>query len=148
MEEEAVNPRGSEETMLERLFNYYGSTEGERKGELQLSIEASYSLQIPVKTPENQSYTPIGLSIHKSRLSQHLLASLGFIQTHHTQSIYPLSDVLIIMRVVGALAPIPAVFGLEARYTLNWLQNITLTCRFHPGNDMSRSNRLHSHCKA
>ncbi|XP_019716843.1 unconventional myosin-XVIIIa isoform X4 [Hippocampus comes] len=32
MEEEAVNPRGSEETMLERLFNYYGSTEGERKG--------------------------------------------------------------------------------------------------------------------
>uniref|UniRef100_A0A3Q2YYD5 Myosin XVIIIA n=1 Tax=Hippocampus comes TaxID=109280 RepID=A0A3Q2YYD5_HIPCM len=63
MEEEAVNPRGSEETMLERLFNYYGSTEGERKGEL-------------------QPYTAIGLSIHKSRWSQHLLASLGSIQMH------------------------------------------------------------------
>ncbi|XP_057694595.1 unconventional myosin-XVIIIa-like isoform X3 [Corythoichthys intestinalis] len=32
MEEEAVNPGGSEETMLERLFSYYGSAQGERKG--------------------------------------------------------------------------------------------------------------------
>ncbi|XP_077396784.1 myosin-XVIIIa isoform X2 [Festucalex cinctus] len=32
MEEEAVNPGGSEETMLERLFNYYGSAQGDRKG--------------------------------------------------------------------------------------------------------------------
>ncbi|XP_077466716.1 myosin-XVIIIa isoform X2 [Stigmatopora argus] len=32
MEEEAVNPVGSEETMLERLFSYYGSAQGERKG--------------------------------------------------------------------------------------------------------------------
>ncbi|XP_077421504.1 myosin-XVIIIa isoform X3 [Vanacampus margaritifer] len=32
MEEEAVNPGGSEETMLERLFNYYGSAQGDQKG--------------------------------------------------------------------------------------------------------------------
>ncbi|XP_061637670.1 unconventional myosin-XVIIIa isoform X5 [Phyllopteryx taeniolatus] len=32
MEEEAVNPGGSEDTMLERLFGYYGSAQGERKG--------------------------------------------------------------------------------------------------------------------
>uniref|UniRef100_A0A8C4E0I7 Myosin XVIIIAb n=1 Tax=Dicentrarchus labrax TaxID=13489 RepID=A0A8C4E0I7_DICLA len=32
MEEEAVQPGGSEETMLERLFNYYGSAQGENKG--------------------------------------------------------------------------------------------------------------------
>nr|XP_046244062.1 unconventional myosin-XVIIIa isoform X11 [Scatophagus argus] len=32
MEEEAVQPGGSEETMLERLFNYYGSEQGENKG--------------------------------------------------------------------------------------------------------------------
>lgn len=33
MEEEAVQPGGSEETMLERLFSYYGSVQGEGKGE-------------------------------------------------------------------------------------------------------------------
>ncbi len=33
MEEEAVQPGGSEETMLERLFSYYGSAQGENKGE-------------------------------------------------------------------------------------------------------------------
>lgn len=33
MEEEAVHPGGSEETMLERLFSYYGSAQGENKGE-------------------------------------------------------------------------------------------------------------------
>lgn len=33
MEEEAVQPGGSEETMLERLFSYYGSVQGESKGE-------------------------------------------------------------------------------------------------------------------
>lgn len=33
MEEEAVQPGGSEETMLERLFNYYGTAQGEKKGE-------------------------------------------------------------------------------------------------------------------
>lgn len=33
MEEEAVQPGGSEETMLERLFNYYGSAQGEGKGQ-------------------------------------------------------------------------------------------------------------------
>lgn len=32
MEEEAVQPGGSEETMLERLFSYYGSVQGENKG--------------------------------------------------------------------------------------------------------------------
>lgn len=32
MEEEAVQPGGSEETMLERLFRYYGSAQGD-KGE-------------------------------------------------------------------------------------------------------------------
>ncbi|XP_028276195.1 unconventional myosin-XVIIIa isoform X9 [Parambassis ranga] len=32
MEEEAVQPGGSEETMLERLFSYYGSGQGENKG--------------------------------------------------------------------------------------------------------------------
>ncbi|KAM9853400.1 unconventional myosin-XVIIIa [Aulostomus maculatus] len=32
MEEEAVQPGGSEETMLERLFSYYGSAQGESKG--------------------------------------------------------------------------------------------------------------------
>ncbi|XP_054650651.1 unconventional myosin-XVIIIa isoform X7 [Dunckerocampus dactyliophorus] len=32
MEEEAGHPAGSEETMLERLFSYYGSGQGERKG--------------------------------------------------------------------------------------------------------------------
>ncbi|XP_026219806.1 unconventional myosin-XVIIIa isoform X1 [Anabas testudineus] len=32
MEEEAVQPGGSEETMLQRLFSYYGSTQGENKG--------------------------------------------------------------------------------------------------------------------
>ncbi|XP_054868325.1 unconventional myosin-XVIIIa isoform X12 [Amphiprion ocellaris] len=32
MEEEAVQPGGSEETMLERLFSYYGSAQGENKG--------------------------------------------------------------------------------------------------------------------
>ncbi|XP_068174352.1 unconventional myosin-XVIIIa isoform X5 [Antennarius striatus] len=31
MEEEAVQPGGSEETMLERLFSYYGSAQGERR---------------------------------------------------------------------------------------------------------------------
>ncbi|XP_056296623.1 unconventional myosin-XVIIIa-like isoform X4 [Pseudoliparis swirei] len=31
MEEEAVQPGGSEETMLERLFSYYGSAQGENK---------------------------------------------------------------------------------------------------------------------
>lgn len=33
MEEEAVQPGGSEETMLERLFGYYGSAQGDNKGE-------------------------------------------------------------------------------------------------------------------
>lgn len=33
MEEEAVQPGGSEEAMLERLFSYYGSAQGENKGE-------------------------------------------------------------------------------------------------------------------
>lgn len=33
MEEEAVQPGGSEETMLERLFSYYGSAQGDNKGE-------------------------------------------------------------------------------------------------------------------
>uniref|UniRef100_A0A668AK57 Myosin XVIIIA n=1 Tax=Myripristis murdjan TaxID=586833 RepID=A0A668AK57_9TELE len=32
MEEEAVQPGGSEETLLERLFNYYGPAQGENKG--------------------------------------------------------------------------------------------------------------------
>lgn len=32
MEEEAVQPGGSEETMLERLFSYYGSSQGDNKG--------------------------------------------------------------------------------------------------------------------
>ncbi|XP_026154629.1 unconventional myosin-XVIIIa isoform X5 [Mastacembelus armatus] len=32
MEEEAGQPGGSEETMLERLFSYYGSAQGENKG--------------------------------------------------------------------------------------------------------------------
>ncbi|XP_034557017.1 unconventional myosin-XVIIIa isoform X5 [Notolabrus celidotus] len=32
MEEEAVQPGGSEETMLDRLFSYYGSTQGDNKG--------------------------------------------------------------------------------------------------------------------
>ncbi|XP_047450750.1 unconventional myosin-XVIIIa isoform X9 [Mugil cephalus] len=32
MEEEAVQPGGSEETLLERLFTYYGSAQGENKG--------------------------------------------------------------------------------------------------------------------
>ncbi|KAK7882718.1 hypothetical protein WMY93_028892 [Mugilogobius chulae] len=32
LEEEAVHPGGSEETMLERLFNYYGSSQGDAKG--------------------------------------------------------------------------------------------------------------------
>nr|XP_033952988.1 unconventional myosin-XVIIIa isoform X7 [Pseudochaenichthys georgianus] len=32
MEEEAVQPGGTEETMLERLFSYYGSAKGENKG--------------------------------------------------------------------------------------------------------------------
>ncbi|XP_037829932.1 unconventional myosin-XVIIIa isoform X4 [Kryptolebias marmoratus] len=32
MEEEAVQPGGSEETMLERLFSYYSSSQGENKG--------------------------------------------------------------------------------------------------------------------
>uniref|UniRef100_A0A8D3CLF2 Myosin XVIIIAb n=1 Tax=Scophthalmus maximus TaxID=52904 RepID=A0A8D3CLF2_SCOMX len=32
MEEEAVQPGGSEETMLERLFSYYGSAQGDNKG--------------------------------------------------------------------------------------------------------------------
>ncbi|XP_066519872.1 unconventional myosin-XVIIIa [Hoplias malabaricus] len=32
MEEEALQPGGSEETLLERLFSYYGPTEGETKG--------------------------------------------------------------------------------------------------------------------
>ncbi|XP_076023988.1 unconventional myosin-XVIIIa isoform X2 [Genypterus blacodes] len=32
MEEEAVQPGGSEETMLERLFSYYGTAQGENKG--------------------------------------------------------------------------------------------------------------------
>uniref|UniRef100_A0A672YNX1 Myosin XVIIIAb n=1 Tax=Sphaeramia orbicularis TaxID=375764 RepID=A0A672YNX1_9TELE len=32
MEEEAVQPGGSEQTMLERLFSYYGSAHGENKG--------------------------------------------------------------------------------------------------------------------
>ncbi|XP_062417294.1 unconventional myosin-XVIIIa isoform X8 [Pungitius pungitius] len=32
MEEEAVQPGGSEETMLDRLFSYYGSAQGETKG--------------------------------------------------------------------------------------------------------------------
>lgn len=33
MEEEAVQPGGSEEIMLERLFSYYGSTQGDSKGQ-------------------------------------------------------------------------------------------------------------------
>lgn len=33
MEEEALQPGGSEETLLERLFSYYGPTEGEVKGQ-------------------------------------------------------------------------------------------------------------------
>lgn len=32
MEEEAVQPGGSEETLLDRLFSYYGSVQGESKG--------------------------------------------------------------------------------------------------------------------
>uniref|UniRef100_A0A3Q3IM08 Myosin XVIIIAb n=1 Tax=Monopterus albus TaxID=43700 RepID=A0A3Q3IM08_MONAL len=32
MEEEAVQPGGSEETLLDRLFRYYGSAQGENKG--------------------------------------------------------------------------------------------------------------------
>lgn len=37
MEEEALQPRGSEETLLERLFSYYGPTEGEVKGQRELT---------------------------------------------------------------------------------------------------------------
>ena len=33
MEEEGVQPGGSEETMLERLFSYYGPAQGENKGD-------------------------------------------------------------------------------------------------------------------
>ena len=33
MEEEALQPGGSEETLLGRLFSYYGPAEGESKGE-------------------------------------------------------------------------------------------------------------------
>ncbi|XP_055022688.1 LOW QUALITY PROTEIN: unconventional myosin-XVIIIa-like [Boleophthalmus pectinirostris] len=36
LEEEAVHPGGSEETMLERLFTYYGSNQGDGKGNLLL----------------------------------------------------------------------------------------------------------------
>lgn len=32
IEEEAVQPEGSEETLLQRLFSYYGPAEGESKG--------------------------------------------------------------------------------------------------------------------
>lgn len=32
MEEEALQPGGSEETLLGRLFSYYGPAEGESKG--------------------------------------------------------------------------------------------------------------------
>lgn len=35
MEEEAVQPGGSEETMLDRLFSYYGAAHGDNKGEQQ-----------------------------------------------------------------------------------------------------------------
>ncbi|XP_060799936.1 unconventional myosin-XVIIIa isoform X5 [Neoarius graeffei] len=43
MEEEALQPGGSEETLLERLFSYYGPTEGEVKGpNLLLKSEKQY----------------------------------------------------------------------------------------------------------
>uniref|UniRef100_A0A8B9R697 Myosin XVIIIAb n=1 Tax=Astyanax mexicanus TaxID=7994 RepID=A0A8B9R697_ASTMX len=43
MEEEALQPGGSEETLLERLFSYYGPTEGESKGpNLLLKSEKSH----------------------------------------------------------------------------------------------------------
>ncbi|TNN80782.1 Unconventional myosin-XVIIIa [Liparis tanakae] len=45
MEEEAVQPGGSEETMLERLFSYYGSAQGENKGET--STVASWNNRQP-----------------------------------------------------------------------------------------------------
>lgn len=33
MEEEGLQPGGSEETLLQRLFSYYGPAEGQSKGE-------------------------------------------------------------------------------------------------------------------
>ncbi|XP_036417397.1 unconventional myosin-XVIIIa isoform X8 [Colossoma macropomum] len=43
MEEEALQPGGSEETLLERLFSYYGPSEGEAKGpNLLLKSEKSH----------------------------------------------------------------------------------------------------------
>ncbi|XP_062872708.1 unconventional myosin-XVIIIa isoform X2 [Trichomycterus rosablanca] len=43
MEEEALQPGGSEDTLLERLFSYYGPTEGEVKGQnLLLKSEKSH----------------------------------------------------------------------------------------------------------
>lgn len=47
MEEEALQPGGSEETLLERLFSYYGPTEGEVKGQRHLTHTLSISTTVP-----------------------------------------------------------------------------------------------------
>lgn len=43
MEEEAVQPGGSEETLLERLFSYYGSAQGDSKGDTCYFLSAKTS---------------------------------------------------------------------------------------------------------
>ena len=42
MEEEAVQPGGTEDTLLERLFSYYGPTQGDNKGETGGSAGAAH----------------------------------------------------------------------------------------------------------
>lgn len=45
MEEEAVQPGGSEETMLDRLFSYYGAAHGDNKGE-PVKVESQFSERV------------------------------------------------------------------------------------------------------
>lgn len=57
MEEEALQPGGSEETLLERLFSYYGPTEGEVKGQHHL---LAHTLTISSTVPP-ESLTDTGI---------------------------------------------------------------------------------------
>lgn len=42
MEEEALQPGGSEETLLERLFSYYSHVDGETKGQYTIHLSHAH----------------------------------------------------------------------------------------------------------
>lgn len=56
MEEEALQPGGSEETLLGRLFSYYGPAEGESKGKERTNAR-THKLRLEANTKRGKHST-------------------------------------------------------------------------------------------